>query len=85
MIQRHATLNINDNVAAWKKLIKETKYQMYPVVDNNMRVLGIVTIRDFTTELNDEDLISKVMIKDPITVSPKTTVAFAAHIMNTRE
>lgn len=84
MIQRHATLNINDNVAAWKKLIKETKYQMYPVVDNNMRVLGIVTIRDFTTELNDEDLISKVMIKDPITVSPKTTVAFAAHIMNTR-
>lgn len=82
MIQRHVTLNINDNVAAWKKLIKETKLLMYPVVDNDMRVLGIVTIRDFTSELNDRDLISKVMIKDFISVTPKTTVAFVAHIMN---
>jgi predicted transcriptional regulator len=74
-------LKITDTVAKWKEIILKTEHQRYPVVDNERKIVGIVTLRDLKNSNNDDEIIGSIMHKDPITVSPKTTVAYAAHIM----
>jgi predicted transcriptional regulator len=73
-------LKVDDTVGKWKKIMMETKHQRYPVVDEQNKLMGIVTLRDLSNN-EDYELVGKVMHKDPITVTPKTTVAYAAHIM----
>ena len=74
-------LKNTDTLHKWKKLIQESTHQRYPVVDEDLKVVGIVTMRDMTKSQSDEDIVSKLMSKNPITVTPKTTVAYVAHIM----
>jgi predicted transcriptional regulator len=38
-------------------------------------------LKDLSGKNTDDELIGKVMHKEPITLTPKTTVAYAAHIM----
>ena len=47
MIQDPITLDINANVGDAFKLMKENKIGGIPIVDNNIHLLGIVSIRDF--------------------------------------
>lgn len=74
-------LLVTDTVKRWKELMTITHHERYPVVDDDMKVLGIITMKEMNSDIEDEDLIGKLMHKDPITVTPKTTVAYAAHIM----
>ncbi|MCY6354541.1 DRTGG domain-containing protein [Clostridium sp. ZS2-4] len=74
-------LKINDSVEKFRKIVKETKYQRYPVVDEQMNVVGIVTIKDLPNNNNEETTVGKLMSKEPITVTDKTTVSYTAHIM----
>ncbi|QGU96207.1 CBS domain-containing protein [Clostridium bovifaecis] len=74
-------LKANDSIDELKKLIEETTHQRYPVVDDDMNVVGIVTIKDLPREEGDEIHINRIMSKEPITVTEKTTVAYAAHVM----
>lgn len=70
-----------DTVATWRKLMSETNHERYPVLDEHMKVIGIVTLRDLQGHNDEDELINKIMNKNPICVTPKTTVAYAAHIM----
>ena len=70
-----------DTVATWRKLMAETNHERYPVLDENMKVIGIATLRDLQGHNDESELINKIMNKNPICVTPKTTVAYAAHIM----
>ncbi|MCM8710155.1 DRTGG domain-containing protein [Clostridium sp. SYSU_GA19001] len=82
MITEPVYLRDTDIVAHWKGLMSETKHERYPVVDNEMRVVGIITLKDMSIEaMDDDEPISKYMTKDIITVTPKTTAAYTAHIM----
>lgn len=82
MIGDPVYLRDTDSVAHWKELMQETKHERYPVVDSELRVVGIVTLKDMSIDsINDDDAISKYMTKNIITVTPKTTAAYAAHIM----
>ncbi|GCD11931.1 MULTISPECIES: DRTGG domain-containing protein [Clostridium] len=74
-------LSGTDTVATWRKLMMETNHERYPVVDENMKLIGIVTLRDLQGHDDENEQIYKVMSKDTISVTPKTTVAYAAHIM----
>lgn len=74
-------LKTTDTVARWKELMLETRHQRYPVIDDDYKVVGIITPKELSKKGNDDEVIGKVMHKDPITVTPKTTVAYAAHIM----
>ena len=75
-------LKANDSIGDLRRLIDKTGHQRYPVVDEEMNVVGVVTIKDLPNSNNDTDvLISKIMIKEPINVTEKTTVSYAAHIM----
>ena len=70
-----------DTVATWRKLMIETNHERYPVLDEHMKLIGIVTLRDLQGHNDENELINKIMNKSPICVTPKTTVAYAAHIM----
>lgn len=74
-------LSENDTVKDFKALVRNIKHERFPVLDKNNKISGIVTLRDINNDVNDEELIGNIMTKDLITVFPKTTVAYAAHIM----
>ncbi len=71
----------NDTVATWRKLMAETNHERYPVLDEHMKIIGIVTLRDIQGHNDENELINKIMNKSPVCVTPKTTIAYAAHIM----
>lgn len=73
-------LKVYDSISDLRRLINETGHQRYPVVDDDMNIVGIVTIKDLTNDDNDA-FISKIMSREPINVTEKTTVSYAAHIM----
>ncbi|AWI07223.1 DRTGG domain-containing protein [Clostridium drakei] len=73
-------LKCSNTVGEWKKIMLETKHQRYPVVDEEGKLIGIVTLKELSNN-DDSDLVGRIMHKEPITVTPKTTVAYAAHIM----
>jgi predicted transcriptional regulator len=74
-------LKITDTIAQWKQLLNQTKHERFPVVDEDHKVIGVVTPKDIPSDKADSEHISKVMIREPILVTPKTTVAYAAHLM----
>jgi predicted transcriptional regulator len=73
-------LRPNDTVADWRRLVQETGHERYPVVDDELRVVGIITAKDLAKDVSSDELISRFMSRSPITVTPKTTVAYTAHI-----
>ncbi|SDN55427.1 DRTGG domain-containing protein [Alkalicoccus daliensis] len=73
-------LTLNHTVERYQALNQRTGHSRYPVVDDNLRLHGIVTAKDIIGASPFTE-IEKVMTKQPITVTQKTSVASAAHIM----
>lgn len=73
-------LMVSDKIKTLKKLAEDSKHERYPVVDDSLKVVGVVNVGDIQNN-NDEESITAIMFKDPIVVMPSTTVAYAAHIM----
>lgn len=73
-------LKTTDKVREWITLSEETKHGRYPVVDEQGKIQGIVTTKDIIGH-TQQTSIEKVMTKNPISVSKKTSVASAAHRM----
>lgn len=74
-------LHSSDTVRDWRRAMEVTGYTKFPVLDDRERLVGIVTSKDLGPHAKDEDLLAKIMTRDPITVSEKTSVAYTAHIM----
>lgn len=74
-------LNVNDTVKKFREILNEEKHQRFPVVDDNMNVVGIVTMKNLPNNNDEEVTMGKIMARDPITVTAKTTVSYTAHIM----
>ena len=70
-----------DKISKWKEVIAKTGHSKFPVLDDRERMVGILTTKDFASNVKDEDTLSKIMNKEPITVTEKTSVAYAAHVM----
>ncbi len=73
-------LKTNDKVDMWYRHNDQTAHSRYPVVDQNMKVQGMVTSKDVIGKEKNM-VIEKVMTKNPMTVLGKTSVATAAHMM----
>lgn len=73
-------LKTNDTVSNWHQLNSQTSHSRFPVVDQNMKVQGMVTSKDILG-VSVDTAIDKVMTKNPMTVSGKTSVASSAHMM----
>jgi predicted transcriptional regulator len=73
-------LTITDTVKDYKRLSEETHHSRYPVVNRNMRVVGIVTAKD-VFEKSSSQLIERVMTRDPRMVKKEMSVASVSHQM----
>ncbi|SEO85103.1 Predicted transcriptional regulator containing CBS domains [Amphibacillus marinus] len=73
-------LKRTDTLERWYFLKEHTTHSRYPVVDEQMRVVGIVTSKDVIGKASDL-LIERIMTKSPMTVLKETSLAYAAHMM----
>jgi len=73
-------LYTTDHVKQYRELNDETSHGGFPVVDKSNKLVGIVTARDVIGRTSNE-LIEKVMTKNPISITTKTSVASASHRM----
>jgi predicted transcriptional regulator len=73
-------LKTTDTIEDWHEKNRETKHSRFPVVDHQMKVQGMVTSKD-VMGIADTTSIEKIMTKNPMTVTGKTSVASCAHSM----
>lgn len=73
-------LKTDDKISDWYRYNRETLHSRFPVVDHNMKVQGMVTSKDVIGH-KEEISIDKIMTKNPMTVSGKTSVASSSHMM----
>jgi predicted transcriptional regulator len=75
-----ASLKANSTLKDWQKLLEDTGHSRFPVVDEWNRVIGVVTSKDMVGA-SPEQAVDKLMTRNPLTVTPQTSVASAAHMM----
>ncbi|MCA1032336.1 CBS domain-containing protein [Bacillus timonensis] len=73
-------LRPTDTVETWYAYNQQSGHGRYPVIDDNYKVIGIVTAKDIMGQ-DRTTLIEKIMTKQPMTVNEKTSVASASHVM----
>jgi predicted transcriptional regulator len=74
------SLRSHDTVEQWQRLTVQTGHSRFPVVDEWNRVIGIVTSKD-AVGVPESHLIEKVMTRNPLTITPQSSVASTAHLM----
>lgn len=73
-------MHTDERVSDWHAKVEQSGHTRYPVIDEQERVVGMVTAKD-TSGQSDEMQIERVMTKNPLTVTLKSSVASAAHTM----
>lgn len=81
MITNATVVRGGDRISYIRELTRETGHSNFPVIDEQDKIVGIITAKDLAIDVPDEELVSRIMSKDPIVVPPKTSVAYVAHIM----
>ncbi|MGD8188414.1 DRTGG domain-containing protein [Brevibacillus ginsengisoli] len=79
-LEETAVLKSTDTVDKWHEFTQAYNDTRFPVVDDQMRLAGIVTSRDIIGH-DRNTLIEKVMSKNPITTTPRVSLASSAHLM----
>ncbi|PSL35244.1 putative transcriptional regulator [Planomicrobium soli] len=79
-LENTAVLHFKETISRYNELNEETSHGGFPVVDENQKLVGIITSRDVIGHGQTEP-IEKVMTKYPLTVSMQTSVAAAGHRM----
>lgn len=82
MIPLESTSYLDDKqkVRNWNELSQQTSHTRFPVVDSEMKVVGILTSKDIVNEEQDKS-IRTLMTKSPIIAHLNTTIATCAHLM----
>lgn len=73
-------LTTTDIVKDYKVLSEKNGHSRFPVVNKNMRTVGIVTAKDIL-EKADNQIIERIMTKDPRIVKKEMSVASVSHQM----
>lgn len=73
-------LQAKETVARWYELNKISSHTRFPVVDNSMRVVGMVSSKDIVGKDPDTP-IDRVMSKKPQVAQSKTSLASVSHTM----
>lgn len=80
MVKDVAYLTDKATVAAWHELYQMTNHSRFPVVDDDMKVVGMVTARD-VAGADHSTLIVDVMNKNPFVVNRDDAVTHVSRIM----
>lgn len=78
-------VRIDNTVAEVKDIMRKTGHSKFPVLDKEGKLVGIVTAKDLAVNISENEMITRIMTKDPIVVTPKTSAAYIAHIMTWEE
>ncbi|OCT11683.1 hypothetical protein A8709_27805 [Paenibacillus pectinilyticus] len=73
-------LKANSTLKDWQRMSEDTGYSRFPVVDEWNRIIGVVTSKDMVGA-SAQQAVEKLMTRNPLTVTPQTSVASAAHMM----
>lgn len=73
-------LRLEETVSDYEELVRSTRHSRYPVLDPQERVVGMLTSKDVMGASSTER-VSRLMSKQPISVTKKTSIATAAHEM----
>lgn len=79
-IESTSYLDDKQKVRDWNELSQQTSHTRFPVVDSEMKVVGILTSKDIVNEEQDKS-IRTLMTKSPIIAHLDTTIATCAHLM----
>ncbi|RUL56427.1 MULTISPECIES: DRTGG domain-containing protein [Lysinibacillus] len=79
-MEETATLRNTDSIADFQNLNMKTSHGAFPVLTHTNKLVGMVTVKDVIGK-EDHEPIDKVMTKNPISGSMKTSVASAGHRM----
>lgn len=79
-LEEMAVLKTTDTVEKWHEFTRDFNDTRFPVVDDQMRIAGIVTSRDIIGH-DRTTPIEKVMSRNPITTTPRVSLASSAHLM----
>jgi predicted transcriptional regulator len=74
------TLKATHTIEDWKRILEETGHTRYPVIDEWNRLIGMITSKDISFSGNNQ-MLDKLMTRNPLKVTPKTSIASAAHLM----
>ncbi len=70
----------HQTVQDYHQLVETSGYSRFPVLQDQGRLIGVVAPTDVNRKSPDM-MIGKVMSKKPLSVTPKTSIASAAHMM----
>lgn len=73
-------LDTKDVLEKWYALNDKSTHSRFPVVDDKLRVVGMVTSKDVIGK-NGQTSVEKVMTRHPHVVQTKTSLASVAHMM----
>jgi len=73
-------LKSGDKIKDWYRLNEISSHTRFPIVDEKMRVVGMVSSKDIVGR-DENTLIDKVMSRKPHFVQTQSSLAFASHTM----
>ena len=79
-VENTAVLRNDQTIMHFRKKNAQTSHGAFPVVTANNKLVGMITSKDVIGK-DDDEAIEKVMTKNPIAASMKTSVASAGHRM----
>ncbi|KPV39904.1 DRTGG domain-containing protein [Alicyclobacillus ferrooxydans] len=74
------TLTKGATVREYRQLVERTGHGKFPVIDEDGRLVGIITAKD-VTDASESDPVDQHMTRQPFVVTLKTPIASAAHQM----
>jgi predicted transcriptional regulator len=78
--EKPIVLKTTNTVEEWKRLLEVTGHSRYPIVDEWNRLVGMITSKD-VAGADHEQTIDKLMTRNPLKVTARTSIASAAHMM----
>ncbi len=96
MVRSVVTVHMDDELSLLETLFENRRFKHLPVVDEENRLVGIISDRDLRDELSpslntpgetarDEALLRRrahqIMTRNPISATPEDDVAYAARLM----
>lgn len=79
-IEETYSLKTSDTIADFHKLNLQTTHGAYPIVTATNKLIGMISVKDVIGR-EESETVDKVMTKNPISGSMKTSVASAGHRM----
>lgn len=79
-LEKTKYLTLEDTILNYRKVNKSSKHSRFPIVNKNLRLMGIVSAKDIIGK-PDHIKLSGVMTKDPTTVKMHMSVASIGHLM----